>query len=432
MKQPLGKTLIWVTTLSGAGTISSCGGGGTPPPSPPPAISVAVSPSSVPVQTGTTLQFTAKVSNSSNQNVNWEVNEKPGGDTTLGLITNAGLYTAPTAVTDPPTVSVTAVSEADNSKSATATVGMTPDVLTRDVWFAPDFASADFQNLFTPPDQWSTARSKVKVFKFYAVQLNSSFVPCPDWLCGPTRLQQLIDVQAFSDLKAWGIDIGIEAGAVKPANCSGDTLLNVAEDAVQNIQANGGIVRFIAMDEPFIGGQLTANGQNCNFTMQQSADQTVHFVQALQDQFLYIVVGDIEPYPYFSVAQLEAWISLLQSLGVQLAFFHLDVDPALVTANGADLAGDLQALSAFCQTQNIPFGVLLDSLTATSDATYYSDAIQFTESVKSAIGKPKVSVFQSFDCATGTCNTPINLPENDPNVFSHTRLVNDALAILDQ
>src|SRR5262249_55547985 len=198
-------------------------------------------------------------------------------------------------------------------------------------------------------------------------------VPCPAWLCGPTRLQQLIDVHAFSQLKAWGIDIGIEAGAVKPENCSGDTLVNVAEDAVQNIQANGGTVRFIAMDEPFIGGQLTAGGQNCNFTMQQSAAQAAHFVQTLQGQFLYIVVGDIEPYPYFSVAQLEAWISLLQSLEVQLAFFHLDVDPALVAANGTDFAGDLQALSAFCQAQNIPFGVLLNSLTATSDTTYYSD-----------------------------------------------------------
>jgi len=132
------------------------------------------------------------------------------------------------------------------------------------------------------------------------------------------------------------------------------------------------------------------------------------------------------------VAQLEAWLSLLQSLGVQLAFFHLDVDPALVAANGADLAGDLHALSAFCQAQNIPFGVLLNSLTATSDATYYSDAIQFTQQVKSAIGKPQVSIFQSFDCATGTCDTPINLPETEPLIFSHTRLINDALAILDQ
>lgn len=392
---------------------------------------MAVSPSSAAVQTGKTLLFTAKVSNTSNQSVSWEVNGKPGGDASVGLITNAG-YTAPTSVTDPPTVSITAVSQADNSKSDTATVGITPDVLARDVWFAPDFASVDFQNLFTAPDQWSIARSKVKGFKFYVVQVNSSSVPCPAWLCGPTRLQQLIDVHAFSQLKAWGIDIGIEAGAVKPENCSGDTLVNVAEDAVQNTQANGGTVRFIAMDEPFIGGQLTVGGQNCNFTMQQSAAQTAHFVQALQGQFLYIVVGDIEPYPYFSVAQMEAWISLLQSLGVQLAFFHLDVDPALVAANGTDLAGDLQALRAFCQAQNIPFGVLLNSLTATSDTTYYSDAIHFTQSVKAAIVKPQISIFQSFDCATGTCNTPINLPENDPSIFSHTRLINYALAILNQ
>jgi hypothetical protein len=119
-----------------------------------------------------------------------------------------------------------------------------------------------------------------------------------------TSSTQLISVQAFSKLKAWGIDIGIEAGAVKPENCSGDTLLNVAEDAVENIQANGGTVRFIAMDEPFIGGQLTASGQNCNFTMQQSAAQTVNFVHGLHDKFVYLVIGDIRPYPF------SAWRNL--------------------------------------------------------------------------------------------------------------------------
>jgi hypothetical protein len=432
MKQHLAKTLSVLSPLAVLITATACGQGGTASPPPPLPISVAVSPKLVPAQTGTTLQFTANVSNSTNTNVTWEVNGKPGGDSASGTISATGLYSAPAAVIDPPTVSVIAVSQADNSKSDTATVGITPNVPTRDVWFAPDFASADFPNLFTPPDQWTTARSRVKVFKFYAVQVNSSFVPCPDWLCGTTRLPQLVNVQAFSQLKAWGVDIGIEAGAVKPENCSGDPLVNVAVDAVQNVQANGGIVRFIAMDEPFIGGQLTANGQNCNFTMQQSAAQTAHFVETLQGKFIYTVIGDIEPYPYFSVAQLEAWISLLHSLGVQLAFFHLDVDPALVASTGADLAGDLQALNAFCQAQKIPFGVLLNSLTTTSDQMYYSDAIQFTQRVKSAIGKPQASIFQSFDCATGTCNTPINLPENDPNIFSHTRLINDALAILNQ
>src|ERR1700757_1438245 len=123
--------------------IPSCGGGGTPPAKP--TISVTISPDNAPVQTGATLQFTASVTNASNSNVAWEVNGKLGGDNTSGTISGNGLYSAPAAVTDPPTVTVTAVSQANNSKSGSATVGITPDVLTRDVWFAPDFASTDFQ-----------------------------------------------------------------------------------------------------------------------------------------------------------------------------------------------------------------------------------------------------------------------------------------------
>ena len=430
MKSRLTKPLIGLAPVLLSMPVPSCGGGGAPPP--PPSISVTVSPSSASVQTGATLQFAATVTNSTNSSVNWEVNGKVGGDISSGTISATGFYTAPAAVTDPPTVIVTAVSRADNSRSGTATVGVTPEVLARDVWFAPDFASADFQSLFTQPDQWSIARSQVRTLKFSAIQANSSSFGCPAWQCGETRLPELINVQAFSRLKAWGIDVALETEAIQPGSCTADSNFNIAEDAIQNIQANGGTVRFIAMDEPFILGQLTVDGQNCKLTMEQSADQTKRFIQIVQDKFAYIVVGDIEPYPYFSVGQLESWISLMQSLGAQLAFFHLDVDPALVSGNVSDLVGDMQVLNTFCQAHDIPFGVLLNSLTATSDAAYYNEAIQFTQRVKSAIGKPQLSIFQSFACATGICDTPINLPENEPTIFSHTRLINDALAILDQ
>jgi hypothetical protein len=32
----------------------------------------------------------------------------------------------------------------------------------------------------------------------------------------------------------------------------------------------------------------------------------------------------------------------------------------------------------------------------------------------------------------GKGSVPLNLPENDPRIFSHTRLINDAPASLDQ
>ncbi len=103
----------------------STSGGSSPPPSPPPPpsnISVSVSPPSTTLDTAGSQQFTATVTGTSNTAVNWNVNGVLGGNATVGTITSSGLYTAPATVPSPPTVTVTAVSQADPSKSDSADV----------------------------------------------------------------------------------------------------------------------------------------------------------------------------------------------------------------------------------------------------------------------------------------------------------------------
>lgn len=88
-----------------------------------------MSPSTADVQVGSTQQFTATVSNASNTAVKWWVNGIAGGNATLGTIANNGLYAAPAAVPNPATVTVTAVSQADSTKSgAAATTIVLPHV----------------------------------------------------------------------------------------------------------------------------------------------------------------------------------------------------------------------------------------------------------------------------------------------------------------
>lgn len=111
--------------LGAALSLAGCGGGSTstssqPTSSPPSAISVSISPSSAQVEVGSTQQFTATVSNANNTAVKWWVNGVAGGNMTLGTITGNGLYAAPTAVPNPATVTVTAVSQADSTKSRAA------------------------------------------------------------------------------------------------------------------------------------------------------------------------------------------------------------------------------------------------------------------------------------------------------------------------
>ena len=92
-------------------------------------VSVSISPSSATLATLATQAFTATVSGSSNTAVTWEVNGVAGGNSTAGLISttvlgtaNEAIYLGPSSVPSPASISVTAVSQADPTKSATATV----------------------------------------------------------------------------------------------------------------------------------------------------------------------------------------------------------------------------------------------------------------------------------------------------------------------
>ncbi|HYL09237.1 MAG TPA: hypothetical protein VEU31_00745 [Candidatus Acidoferrales bacterium] len=109
-----------------------CGGGGAspvaPPPPPPPPINVVVSPPSGSVLLGTTQAFVAAVSSTSNTGVTWSVNGIAGGNASVGTITAAGVYTAPKDLPPQTSVTITATSAADPSKSGSAQVSIASDI----------------------------------------------------------------------------------------------------------------------------------------------------------------------------------------------------------------------------------------------------------------------------------------------------------------
>ena len=84
-------------------------------------IAVALNPTTATLVTGTTRQFAASVTNTSNTAVTWAVNNIAGGDATVGTVSNSGLYTAPAAVPGA-AVTVRATSVADPAVSGVAQV----------------------------------------------------------------------------------------------------------------------------------------------------------------------------------------------------------------------------------------------------------------------------------------------------------------------
>src|SRR5579872_756798 len=86
----------------------------------PPAISI--SPTSAALSPSQSQQFAAKTSGLSSTSVVWSVNGIVGGNSTVGSVSNSGLYTAPTSVPGSGTITVTATSSVNSSVLAQAAV----------------------------------------------------------------------------------------------------------------------------------------------------------------------------------------------------------------------------------------------------------------------------------------------------------------------
>ncbi len=302
------------------------------------------------------------------------------------------------------------------------------------VWFGPNVGSTDMLRLFSQPGEWPSARDKVSILQFYVQQLAATTpAACPS--CGDNILPGFRAQDAFRKLDSWGIGIAIEAGAVKHHTCDGEVAATAVAGVISQVQADGGRVRYIAMDEPYIGGEQKVGSETCGYTMARSALETARFIRKLATLHPSVRVGDIEPYPAFRLPQLQAWIDELLRNGVTPAFFHLDVDRVAVKNVRANVSADLRALKAFLDGKGIPLGVIfwgheldIPRGSTTPDRAYYDAVLGWVGTVASAIGAPPHAIFQSWLLGSdGRHTIPSNLSET---AYSHTRLINDGWARL--
>jgi hypothetical protein len=297
------------------------------------------------------------------------------------------------------------------------------------VWLAPNMGSTDYVELFTRPDDWSLARSQIDVFKFYTQNL----LPDACDICAENILPAFVEVDAFRKLSDWGIGIAAEVGAVKPWGCTSDVTFGVAQQVIHNVQVNGGQVAFLALDEPRVGGEESPDGLTCAYGMEDSARETAAFIRRVRSTYPEIVVGDIEAYPHFPVSEIERWLESLEAQQAKPAFLHMDIDLERVRVERADVSGALVEMQRFCNEHGIAFGVILTSnwREAGSNRAYYESVMGWIRTVRDAIGRPAHVVFQSWQgpAPSGAHEVPVNLPQNDPENYSHIRLVRYGLEL---
>ena len=289
------------------------------------------------------------------------------------------------------------------------------------IWFSPGPGTLDFIGLFERPGEWAHTRQLVDVFKFYNQHLQSPADP----IVGPNSYDALVRVDAFRQLRRWGIKTALEIGSVKEFFCepgSGgmDASARNTIASVRAIEAAGGTLDYIAMDEPWVSGRARVCGGPA---LEPTADMVATYMNAVQRAAPRTAIGLIEAYPFSSADAIVRMLDLLDARGTRPAFLHMDVDwHSLATG---EFTRDMVRLKDVADSRQITFGIIVIGYDGEADALYAVDARGIAHLIADAFktwdDMPQHVIFQSWVVtSTGLFITPSNLPEDRAN--THTSL----------
>ena len=290
------------------------------------------------------------------------------------------------------------------------------------IWFSPGPGTVDYLRLFEHPEEWPRTRDVVSVFKFYAQHTQTP----PPAIVGPNSYDALVRVNAFRKLRGWGVKIAIEAGSVKEFWCTPDASgmdasVRSTVDAIGAVQKAGGIVSYIAMDEPWVAGRTKVCGGPA---LEPTADRVATYMNGVGQVFSRVRIGLIEAYPFSRAEAIESMLQLLRARGVPPAFLHMDVDWHALQSG--EFERDMKRLQSAAAAQNIPFGIIIVGYNGEADPLYALDTAALAnligETFQTWDAMPQHLVFQSWVVTgTGLFITPSNLPEE--RLYSHTNQV---------
>jgi len=263
-------------------------------------------------------------------------------------------------------------------------------------WFAPlpplpqvpgrEFTgSDDFMALFAPNADWGAAGRRIDVLKLYG-----------EWVGGHASRDALRAVVATA--RRLGMALAVEVGPLQPSTCGqGIEGFNGPAEGVRlarKIEAAGGRLDIIAMDEPWFFAHVYDGPNACRWDLARIARGVVAFRDAVRTVFPDVIVGDTEALPRdVDPARLVAWLDAYRAVaGEPLPFVHLDLDfgrrdwPAMVA--------DVRAAANERGTEVglIVFGDPSDP----SDRSWFGTAAARVLAVSTPNGTPGHLLFQSW------------------------------------
>jgi len=324
---------------------------------------------------------------------------------TIALLGGCG-PTPPASPPNPASDTATTVPTASVASAPAA-----PDLATRPlVLFAPlpplrlglPFAdgSADYFDLFPPDAAWTSAAGHVHVFVIYA-----------SWVMNSATEEQLR--QVVEGTRARGMALGLEMGGLMPKDGCGMGVegFDAGLEPIQKIEAAGGTVSLLSLDEVYAFGHVFTGPNACRWSLDRVAAEVAGFIRMVKAAEPAMLIGDTEPlWSDVSPADLGAWFDAYrQASGAPFDFVHLDADWTL-----GDWPDRAVAATAQARTRGIAATLIYNGGAARSDSEWNELARAHIDAYESRTGgEPDHLVFQSW------MDHPDRvLPDSDPTTFT--------------
>jgi hypothetical protein len=214
---------------------------------------------------------------------------------------------------------------------------------------------SDYMNLFKPDAPWSKSAQSVRVF-----MINGGLV----------MHQSDNELKAvFVDLNRRHIALAIEMGLLSGKNSAGQQACGVgvegfaapdnAKVVANRIEKAGGVLAYVAMDEPLWYAHHFSGKNACGWSMEDVARDIAPRVAALREKFPAVQIGDIEPVgtaePPDWVDEIAQWTQVYRKVvGEPLSFFHADV------AWNGPWQQQLPAVKRRIEVAGLKFGIIYD------------------------------------------------------------------------
>jgi hypothetical protein len=304
----------------------------------------------------------------------------------------------------------------------------------QEIWFSPQAAvansplhrAADLMDMFKPDAPWQEAASHIKVFKLYA-----SYI-------GHAPQDEINSI--ISDLNRRHMAIALEVGVINigtiathPA-CGGLGLVeghgtpDWAMSVSRKVKEAGGVIQYIAMDEPLFYGHYykgpPGHQPGCQSDIDQIANQIVAPLNVFIEQFPNIAIGDTEP---TGIAERDNWKNdelewtraFLKVMGRPMAFVQMDIPFARP-------GEERFAVEFFRELENLKQQKLIGAIGViyngtpqdTDDDSWVRDAQEHIRLLEDKNGlRPDQVIIQSW-----TANPTHAMPDSSPSTL--TGLVN--------